>query len=274
MGIQSETVKYGASGEYSGVAMWPDGARLPIPAILVIQEAWGVDSHIEDVTKRFAQAGYVALAPDLFSTNGVRLPAFTRERLAELQSFINKVPPTIWADPKVRDAELAKLPEALHLRVAETMGSLFGSALQKLDSYVPHLLAAAAFLRNDLPASREQGVASVGFCMGGGLAALLACHDPELRGAAIFYGSAPPAELIPNIRCPIVGFYGSTDARITGAVPAFAEEMKKQGKPFDAHIYEGAPHAFFNDNRPSYHVSSARDAFVRVLEFFRERLAT
>jgi carboxymethylenebutenolidase len=272
MGIHAEAVKYGDAGEFSGIAMWPDNARLPLPAILVIQEAWGVDTHIEDVTRRFAQAGYVALAPDLFSTKGERPPAFTRERLAELQSFINKVPPAVWADPKVRDAELGKLPEALHLRVGESMSTLFGT-IQKLDRYVPHLLAATGFLRNELVASRGQAVASVGFCMGGGLSALLACHDAELRGAVIFYGSAPPTELIPHIRCPVVGFYGSNDPRITGAVPAFSEEMQKHGKTFDAHIYEDAPHAFFNDNRPSYHVSSARDAWVRVLEFFRERLA-
>jgi carboxymethylenebutenolidase len=110
--------------------------------------------------------------------------------------------------------------------------------------------------------------------MGGGLSALLACEEPELAGAAIFYGSAPPLESIPGIACPVVGFYGALDQRINAGLPAFTEAMKNAGKAFESHLYEGAGHSFFNDCRPSYEVHAARDSFARLLEFLRKTTAT
>ena len=279
MSIKTDWVNYGSHGEHVGFAAWPERAALPLPAVVVIQEIWGLDSHIEDVTRRFAQAGYVALAPDLYATAGVRPAPRTRERVAELQAFLNQLPPGSWTavlmDPKARDAEFAKRPAAEGARLGETMAALFGALAtggMKLDDYVPPLVAAAAFLRRDFPPARGQKVGAVGFCMGGGLAALLACHDPELAAAAIFYGSAPPVPLIPGIHCPIAGFYGALDKRITDGVPAFSEAMRAAGKTFEFHVYEGAQHAFFNDTRPSYEVRAARDAFARVLDLLRRTL--
>lgn len=74
MAIKSEWVRYGDQVGYLAV---PELAATPLPSIVVIQEIVGVDEHIEDVTRRVAAAGYVALAPDLFSVNGERPPALT-----------------------------------------------------------------------------------------------------------------------------------------------------------------------------------------------------
>ena len=73
---------------------------------------------------------------------------------------------------------------------------------------------------------------------------------------------------MPNIGCPLIGFYGALDKGITDGVPAFADKLKAQGKSFTPHIYAGAQHAFFNDTRPSYDLSAARDSFSRLLGFF------
>jgi carboxymethylenebutenolidase len=110
--------------------------------------------------------------------------------------------------------------------------------------------------------------------MGGGLTALLACEEPELAGAAIFYGSAPPLERVKDITCPVVGFYGALDARINAGLPAFAAAMEAAGKAFEYQVYEGAGHAFFNDTRPAYEVRATRDATSRLLQFLRSTVAT
>jgi carboxymethylenebutenolidase len=110
--------------------------------------------------------------------------------------------------------------------------------------------------------------------MGGGLAALLACEEPELSGAAVFYGNAPSAEKVAKIACPVIAFYGAKDQRVNASIPGFVEAMRAAGKPFEHHIYEGAGHAFFNDDAPSYEVKAARDAFARLLAFFSSALVT
>ncbi len=71
----------------------------------------------------------------------------------------------------------------------------------------------------------------------------------------------------------MLGFYGGTDQRITGQLPAFVEAMGGAGKRFEHFVYERAGHAFFNDGRPSYDVAAARDAFPRTLAFLRDALA-
>ncbi|HEY8039548.1 MAG TPA: dienelactone hydrolase family protein [Polyangiaceae bacterium] len=269
MGFVTETLTYG-DGQHTGMLVMPERGARPLPSVLVIQEAWGLDAHIEDVARRFAQAGYAALAPDLYARGGVRPPPMTRERLAELQALMNAVP-TFFADEKTRATELARLEEGKRARISETFGVMF-SAVRALDAHVPALLAATRTLRDEHAATRGQKVGSVGYCMGGGLSALLACHDPELAVACIYYGSSPPAELVPRIACPVVGFYGGEDARINPGIAPFAEAMSRAGKRFESHVYPGAHHAFFNDNRPTYHVGASRDAFARTLEALRVNL--
>ncbi len=280
MSLKTEWVRYGPNREQSAFAAWPERAATPLPAVVVIQEVWGVDAHIEDVTRRFAQAGYAAFAPDLYARDGERPAALARDRVAELQAFLNQLPPGAWAtvlrDPKARDEALSRQPPEVRARLVETMETLFAGISTgglRLDGYVPALTSATSFLRQDFAPTRGQKIGAVGFCMGGGLTALLACHDAELSAAAIFYGGAPSESLLPAIRCPLIGFYGALDPRVTGGVPAFSEALRKAGKSFEPHVYEGAMHAFFNDTRPSYDVRAARDSFVRTLELFRRQLA-
>lgn len=270
MPVQTEWVRY---GEHSGYLARSERAALPLPGVLVIQEIWGVDAHIEDVTRRLAEAGYAALAPDLFSAGGVRPEPLSRERISEAQAFMNTLSPAGWREPAVRAEALAGRPEAERGRIEASIGELFGR-LGQLDGFVPALRAAAHYMRHQCPASLGQPVACVGFCMGGGLSALLACEEPELSGAAIFYGSAPPLDRVPRIQCPVAGFYGGLDERVNAGLPAFAEAMAAAGKSFEPHVYEGAAHAFFNDTRPVYHVGATRDSFARLLDFLRRTVGT
>jgi len=265
MPVHTEWVRF---GPHAGYLARPGRAVAPLPAVLVIQEVWGVDDHIEDVTRRLAAAGYAAFAPDLFWEGEGRPAVLARERVAEVQVFLASLPPTAWSDEAVRAEGLALRPTAEAARIEATRQAIM-APLGRLASYVPLLRDAVRHLRGQCPATLGQPVACIGFCMGGGLTALLACEEPELAGAAIFYGSAPPLDKVKDIACPVMGFYGGLDARINAGLPAFAEAMAVAGKRFEYQVYEGAAHAFFNDARPVYHAGAARDAFSRLLTFLR-----
>ena len=268
MPIEGKWVRY---GEHSGYLAYPERAQGPLPSVLVIQEIWGVEAQIEDLTRRVAAAGYVALAPDLYAKKGVRPAAFTAERVAQVQHFANTAPQNAWADPALRDAELDKLAEPLRSQVKESLQKLF-STPGRLPELVSPLRDAVRFLKKENPSSLGQKTACVGFCMGGGLAALLACEEPEIAGTAIFYGSAPPLEKVPQIAGPVIGFYAGNDQRINQGIPAFEAAMKEHRRSFEHVVYEGAFHGFFNETGRSYNVAAVRDSFVRLLQFFQRTL--
>jgi carboxymethylenebutenolidase len=268
---KGEWVSY---GDEVGYLALPEKAAAPLPGVLVIQEIGGVNEHIEDVTRRIAAAGYVALAPDVFSVKGKRPAALTKERIDQAYAFMFRLPPGGAMDPAVRDAELAKLPQTDGQHIKETLGQMYGSASpDRLQAMVSSLRSAVRYLSSERPETRQQPVGCVGFCMGGSLSALLACEEPELSAAAVYYGSTPPAEKIANIACPVIAFYGEKDQRVNVGIPVFEEAMRKGGKSFEHHVYPGASHAFFNDDGPRYDVGAARDSFARLLAFFRRHLA-
>jgi carboxymethylenebutenolidase len=222
MTIAAETIL--KTDGFTGYLARPERATGPLPAVLIVQEAWGVDAHIEDVTRRFAAAGYIALAPDLFARGGKRPEPLSRERLAALVAFINEASPAVMRDPQEKARALAARPEPQRALLAESMDVVMAVAMQGggREEQVAILKEAARYLRTERTETTGQKVGAVGFCMGGGLAALLACRDPELGAAVIFYGQAPPADELGRLRCPVLGMYGGTDQRITGQVPAFA----------------------------------------------------
>ncbi|WP_274649457.1 dienelactone hydrolase family protein [Paenibacillus humicola] len=271
MSLLADWVHYGDDGKYRGYLARPDHVKEPLPAVIVLQEIWGVDEHIRDVTRRIAQAGYVAFAPDLFAGNREVADVLAEDRVKEAKQFLNSIPPAHWRDAEQQKSALAALPEAKGRAIAETLGELFNHG-GRMPGYIQQIMAASAWLRDGFEHSRGCGVASVGFCMGGALSGMLAARDPKLSGAVIFYGSAPSADLIPEIGCPVLGLYGELDKRITDEVPAFAEALRAAGKTFEYRIYDGAQHAFFNDTRPSFQMAASRDAFTRTLAFLQRTL--
>lgn len=272
MSLETEWIRYGENGEYSGYLARLSGVKEAQPSVIVLQEIWGVDDHIQDVVRRFARAGYIAFAPDLFSRNGERPELLRQDRIDEGKKFLNSLPPGVWQDPERRQAALDALPEARRGIIAGTLGQVFGVG-GMIPDFVRQCTATSQWLRETYEYSYGKGVASVGFCLGGGLSIRLASQDPKLSGAVIFYGSAPIEETVPTVGCPVIGFYGELDKRLTEGVPALAQAFEEAGKPFEFTIYPGAQHAFFNDTRPSYNVEASRDAFVGTLDFLRKVLA-
>jgi carboxymethylenebutenolidase len=180
------------------------------PAMVVIHEIFGMTDWVEEVTDEFAEAGYIAIAPDLLSgmaPNGGRTKDFPA---SEGGGF---------GGPAVQ--AVMKLPP---------------------DQVTADLDAVADYCKS-LPSCNGK-VCVVGFSWGGSQSFRFATHRRDLSAAFVFYGSGPAAESIPAIQAAVYGFYAGTDARINGTLPQTQEQMKAAGKFFDTVIYEGAAHGF------------------------------
>jgi carboxymethylenebutenolidase len=122
-------------------------------------------------------------------------------------------------------------------------------------------------------------IAAVGHCWGGRVAWLAACHLPELAAAAIFYGgrvklamgegNPAPIALAPQIRCPIIGFFGQEDQNPSpGDVDDYSAALQAAGVRHEFHRYTGAGHAFQNFPTPErYRAEASEDAWSKLLEF-------
>ena len=125
---------------------------------------------------------------------------------------------------------------------------------------------------------RGEGVGVIGFCMGGGLAMMLAVQrNDAVRAVVPFYGLIPWESAQPDwskLQAPMQGHFAEEDGFFG---PDKARELEanltKLGKDVELFLYEGAGHAFFNDARPeAYDEPSASTAWVRTLEFLRAKL--
>ncbi|WNC13738.1 dienelactone hydrolase family protein [Brevibacillus brevis] len=246
-------------------------AKTPLPVVIVIQEIWGTDAHIRDVTERFAKAGFLAVAPDLYAVNGDRPASMTDERIEQIKAFLEALPPPSWHDAEAREAALANQPEKAREELRATYADVFAN-LKRLPQLLETLQATVSYLEG-YELSKGQKAVSIGYCMGGALSLMLAASEPRLAGAAVYYGHLLGKEQIAGIQCPVVGFFGELDGRITSHVPEFAAAMQEAGKSFTYEIYDGAHHAFFNDTRGAYHAAASRDAWQKTLAFFTRVLA-
>ncbi len=239
------------------------------PAVVVVHEIWGVVPHIEDVARRFAEHGYVALAPDLYT--GELREAMAPSNIMAGMMLLRPAPPEVQRDPTKMGELLSQRSPAEQQALRALMRVMRPETRREFAS---DLLAATRYLRGR-PDVDPDRIGSVGFCMGGGLSGFLAVLDPKLRACVIFYGENPPLDRVAEIRAPVLGLYGGTDARITDQVPALEAAMRRAGKSFAYRVYPGAGHAFFNDGRKeTYRADAAEDAWQRTLGFFGRELAT
>jgi carboxymethylenebutenolidase len=147
-------------------------------------------------------------------------------------------------------------------------------AIGKLDqaSTVANLVAAVATLKSRPDAAGPVGV--VGFCWGGGMTNLLAEAAPGLAAAAPFYGIAPPAAGVKNIKAKLMLHYAGNDERIDATIPGYEEALKAAGVTYTKYMYPGVEHAFHNDTAgPRYNKEAAELAWSRTMAFFKETLA-
>jgi carboxymethylenebutenolidase len=174
-------------------------------AVIVIHEIFGLSDWVRSVTDQLAEAGYIAIAPDLLSGT-----APGGGGTAELGGM-----------DAVRKA-ISGLPA---------------------DQVTADLNAVAAYVAK-LPACNGKVVVA-GFCWGGGQTFRFVTNNKDMKAAFSFYGPMPEKdEDLARIPCPVYGFYGGNDARINASIPRATEQMKKAGKTYDPVTYEGAGHGF------------------------------
>lgn len=176
----------------------------PAPAVIVIHEIFGLTPWARNAADEVAAAGYIAIAPDLLSGAGPKGGG---------SSAFASSDDAIMA---IRD-----LPP---------------------DQITGDLNAAADYVKT-LPSCNGK-LAVAGFCWGGGQSFRYAAHRAELKAAYVFYGPPPSKEDIATIHCPVYGFYGGNDTRISATIPATEQQMKDAGKTYEPVKYEGAGHGF------------------------------
>jgi carboxymethylenebutenolidase len=145
--------------------------------------------------------------------------------------------------------------------------------LKKLDSQstVNDYIAAVKYLQYHPESTGKVGI--IGFCWGGGVANQVAVKTPDLTAAVPFYGRQPAPKDVPKIKASLLLHYGGLDKRINKGIPAFEAALKKAAIDYRMYMYEGAKHAFFNDDKADrYHKEAAQLAWKRTVAFLTEKL--
>ncbi len=239
-GLDAGEVSYSVNGfKVPAYRAAPSGKK-NLPVVLVIQEIFGVHQYIADTCRRLAQAGYMAIAPELYARQGD--PLMYGEMAKLMAEVVSKVPDAQvmadldgaveWAGSNGGDAS----------RVGIT-GFCWGGRITWL--YAAH-------------GPVKAGVAWYG----------------RLEGASTELTPKHPLELAPILKAPVLGLYGEAD---TGIPQASVERMRvalKGGsdaaKASRIVTYPDAPHAFHADYRPSYREAAAKDGWQKAMAWFAE----
>jgi carboxymethylenebutenolidase len=115
----------------------------------------------------------------------------------------------------------------------------------------------------------------VGYCWGGlrSFQHAALASGPGLGAAVVYYGSPATTEQMAMVKAPVLGLYGGNDARINNTIPATDSTMKKLGKSYEYHIFEGAGHGFLSGQEGSpANLAASQQAWPKTIAFFREKL--
>jgi carboxymethylenebutenolidase len=214
----------------------PDGPG-PMPAVVVIQHQYGVDKFMEEMTERFAGAGYFAVTPDLYHRDppDCKDNGPTRRGRARDVNIINDVKATI---------TYLKSNKLVDSRRVAILGFCMGGR-------VAYLMAGAS----------KDFKAAISWYGG-------SCFRP--------WGEGPtPFERTAQISCPIQGHFGETDQNPTLEDMAKIDaELTKHGKAHEFYVYKDTGHSFMDPHHPDKYVAqSDRESWHRSMEFLKKHLA-
>jgi carboxymethylenebutenolidase len=221
----------------------PEGKK-NLPVILVIQEIFGVHEYIADTCRRFAQAGYLAIAPELYARQGD--PSKYGEMAKLMAEVVSKVP-----DEQVME----------DLDAAVKWAGENGGNVKKVGITGFCWGGRITWLFAEHSKNVKAGVAWYG----------------RLVGASSALTPKHPVQLAATLKAPVLGLYGGQDA---GIPLTTVNEMKEAlaaakgnaaAKASEFVVYPQAPHAFHADYRASYRKEAAEDGFKRALEWFKAK---
>jgi len=216
----------------------PAGGTGPFPTVMVVQEIFGVHEHIRDICRRLAKQGYLAVAPELYVRQGN--PAGITDIATLLKTIVAKVP----------DEQVLTDLDAVAAWAAKSAGG------------------------------DPRRLSITGFCWGGRIVWLYAAHNPALKAGVAWYGrltgepseTAPrhPLDVAAELKAPVLGLYGGADQGIPlDGVEKMRAALAQSKAKADIVVYDGAPHAFHADYRPSYRADPARDGWNRMLAWLK-----
>lgn len=223
------------AGPVAAYRAMPVGAKR-LPLVLVIQEIFGLHEHIKDVCRRFAKAGYCAIAPSMYDRQGdvTKLTSFD-----EIRPIVARVPDTqVMADldATVAWADKSGIADASRLGIT---GFCWGGRIVWLyAAHNPNLKAGVAWY--------------------GRVAGDKTANQP-----------AHPVDVAAKIKAPVLGLYGGQDTGIPLATLDQLTAALDTASPSTIKVYPDSPHAFFADYRPSYRKADAEDGWARCLAWFK-----
>ena len=222
-------------------AMPEQPGRLPV--VLVIQEIFGVHEHIQDICRRFAHEGFLAIAPELYFRQGD--PA----ALSENSDIVSQIESQVPDEQVLQDLDACLVWAGLHggnlAQVCVTGFCWGGRVTWRYAEHQPMVNAAVAWYGR-----------------------LTKGHGP--------IHTRHPIDVPATLQAPVLGLYGEKDAGIPLADVRAMQKALASGNEYaqrsTVRIYEGADHGFFADYRPMYQPKAARDAWARCLAWMRSNL--
>lgn len=241
--LETRELTFQSDGTAIGGYLARPGEPGSYPGVIVIHEAWGVIEHIRDVARRFANAGFIALAPELYTRVGAPKATdgmdIVRSRMLAMS-----------------DAQLVRdLDQAAGVLAAERgMRGKIGCVGFCMGGRTTLLYACSS---NRLSAAID--------CWGG---AITADMSPPTANRP-----TPVIDLVPKLSCPLYVVCGEEDANPS---PGHAEQLRQRlqqaGKTFTLDMFKNAGHAFFADYRPSYREKAAFELWPKMVAFFDHHL--
>jgi carboxymethylenebutenolidase len=205
------------------------------PTILVIQEIFGVHAHIQDVCRRFAKLGYLAIAPELFYRQG---DVSQLQEIEQIRAIVNRVPDVqVMEDLDATVVWAGSFGDSKKLGIT---GFCWGGRITWL--YAAHNPKIKA------------GVAWYG----------------KLVGQSTDLNPKHPVDIAGSLKVPVLGLYGGKDTGIPlESVEQMRTNLKMGTSKSEIKVYAEAPHAFHADYRPSFRKPEAEDGWKRLLAWFK-----